>query len=370
MPIWVMAILTSLSLIYLSLNYANVLHWQTRAQTAADAAASAALAFQSLDLNKMTVLLYSADVEEWRIRHLIQGMLDTGVYHPTAGGLNTQNTIGNGGCTYPAAALLSQTPSNATPGGSCFWIYENLYSQYLKAVARYTSDIKMLHYVASNMNTSTQSFDAQWNVHLSGGACSYPVDCAFTYNMLDYSTRPTTQGVGRDAAYAQMGGFTASTTPASVWQPARIEVAACMAVPPLINFKIFGLSPQSVTVIGRAAATNVPINEEWLEPGVDSSTTLGGVFQPTEVYNNAGDASYAVQDTYGSSQSPRPWYETNYPGLTYTAQSGTPSMPYKLNAFGDDFEAMVTWWNAIPIAPYVTTSYTTSQICSQEAPNS
>jgi len=368
LPMYVLAILTSLSLMFFSLSYANTLHWQMRAQTAADAAASAALAFQSLNFNKMTVLLYTADVEEWRIRHLLQAMLDVGVYHPTNGGLNTISTIGNGGCTFPAAASMSATPSSSNPGGSCFWIYKNLYSQYLKSVARYTKDIEIIEATAEQMSVEQQAYDVQWNLHLSGSSCSFPIDCAFTYTMVDYSYRTTTQGVGRDAGYVQMGGFSQATTPTNVWEPARLEVAACATVQPLVHFNFFGLSPQPFTVIGRAAATNVPINEEWLAPGVDPASILGGVFAPTEIYNDASDPAYATQDTYGASQSPRPWYETSYPALAYTARPFSTSMPYTLNGFGDDFEALGSWWTSVPIALYDTTGFTQAELCKQTAP--
>jgi hypothetical protein len=43
-------------------------------------------------------------------------------------------------------------------------------------------------------------------------------------------------------------------------------------------------------------------------------------------------------------------------------------MPYALNGFGDDFEALASWWTSVPIPPYVTTSYTQAQLCSQTAP--
>jgi hypothetical protein len=316
----------------------------------------------------MSILLYTADLEEWRIRHLLQAMLDVGVYHPTNAGANTSSTIGNGGCSFPPAAEMSATPSSGEPGGSCFWIYNNLYTQYLKAVARYTKDIEIIQATATQMTTQQQAYDVQWNVHLSGSACTYPVDCAFTYSLIDYSNRPTSQGVGRDAGYVQMGGFPEATTPIGAWEPARIEVAACKTVPPLVNFSLFGVGPQPFTVIGRAAATNVPINEEWLAPGVDPTSLLGAVFAPPEVYNNGSDPAYATQDIYGASQSPRPWYETSYPALPYTANPFSTSMPYTLNGFGDDFEALVSWWTSVPIAPYVTTSLTQGQLCTQAAP--
>jgi hypothetical protein len=74
LPVWTLAVLTALTLMFFSLNYANMIRWQVRAQNAADSMATAALSVQATQWNKMMTILYAADVEEWRIRHLIEGI--------------------------------------------------------------------------------------------------------------------------------------------------------------------------------------------------------------------------------------------------------------------------------------------------------
>jgi hypothetical protein len=349
LPVWALAVLTSLSLIFFSLNYANTLHWQIRAQNAADAAATANLAFQSLEFNKTTALLYAADVEEWRMRHLIHAMLDDAQFHYIA-----PNTYGgNGGCSFPVTSGLGGT------AGTCYPIYTALRVQYLKAVARYTNDIQMLQGIAS-VTLAQRAYDVQWNVHLSGTNCGYAVDCSFSYYMIDYSSRTPAQGVGKDAGYVQMGGMGQASTPNPIWYPARIEIATCKTVQPIVHFNLFGLSPQPFTVIGRAAATNVPVNEEWLAPGVDVSAALGAPFQTLEDYDPTDDNFPA------STWSPRPWYDTTYQAQPYNANPSQPSIPYTFSSFTDDFEVLASWWAAIPIAPYTTTAFSKSTLCSQE----
>jgi hypothetical protein len=334
LPVWIFAIFTALTLMFFSLNYANTIRWQVRAQNAADSAASAALIFQSLEWNKMNVLLYSADVEEWRIHHLIQGMVDAG--------------NGNGGCS------LS--------GGTCLAIYTHLRSQYLLAVSRYSTDIGMLQGLSTFTNDN-QDYDAAhlvavYNHWVSRGCSPALVDCAFTYHLVDYSNRTTKQPVGKDASFLQMGnsgGFLGNgLTPINVWEPARIEIASCATVQPIIPFALFGSKPQAFTVIGRAAATNVPVNAEWLTPGATTNSS-GSVFQPSEVYD--------PNDDIFPLQSPRHWYETDFEAQKYTTSGGTPYSPLS-GTWTDDFEVMLTWWSSVPITPYYkTTTLTQSDLC-------
>jgi hypothetical protein len=341
LPVWIVAIFTALTLMFFALNYANELHWQVRAQNAADSAASGALIFQSLEWNKMNVLLYSADVEEWRIHHLIQGMVDA--------------ANGNGGCTLG---------SSGTSGGTCFPIYQALRTQYLKAVSRYSTDIGMLQ-GQSAYTQANQAYDVAHLVNIynrwaeSGCPTSLPIDCTFTYHLVDYSSRTTSQQVGKDQSYLQAGGFSSpqNSTPNGVWEPARIEIATCATVAPVVKFSLFGYTPQSYTVIGRAAATNVPVTADWLSPGVTTNPASGSFFQSTEVYDS-------TDDTFASTASPRDWYETEYQAQKYAAHAGT-SMPYSplSNVWTDDFEVMLTWWASIPITPYTTTAQTQSGLC-------
>jgi hypothetical protein len=332
LPIWTLAVLTALTLMFLSLNYANTIRWQVRAQNAADAAATAALTVQATQWNKMTAVLYAADIEEWRIRHVLQGMIDAG--------------NGNGGCS------LS--------GGTCLAIYGSLKAQYNRAVNRYTTDVQMLASMAS-YGLSAQSADATKIIQKLNATCGSPLvlaDCSFTYHIIDYSYRTTTEQAGKDAFYLQLGGFTSpqDSTPVADWEPAQLEIATCATIQPLINFSIFGFGPKPFTVIGRSAATNVTETAEWFAPGVTQNPANGNAFfQPAENYN-------PTYDTFTSSASPRDWYQTTYPAIDYTAY---PSVNNYNGPIDSDFEVMAVWWAAIPELPYTTAPQNQKTLCTQ-----
>ena len=287
LPIWTFAVLTALSLMFFALNYANEIRWQVRAQNAADAAATAALSVQATQWNKMLALIYTADIEEWRIRHIMHGMIDT---------VNT-----NGGCH-----------TNTT----CLAIYQSLQPQFYKAVNRYTNDIKMLQSLAP-IGTNSQAADATAVIQALKKTCGTTLelaDCAFTYHIVDYRNRTTTEQAGKDAFYMRLGGFTSpqDSTPVADWEPAQMEIATCATVKPLISFSLFGKSPNTTQVIGRAAATNITQTAEWFTPGALTNPATGSSFQPTENYDT-------VHDTFASTASPRDEYETNFPSINFTA---------------------------------------------------
>ena len=75
LPIWILAGITAITLIFLGLNYANTVRWQIRAQNAADSAASTLISIQTQRYNEAEIMLYAADVEEIRLRHLLDGCL-------------------------------------------------------------------------------------------------------------------------------------------------------------------------------------------------------------------------------------------------------------------------------------------------------
>jgi hypothetical protein len=348
MPIWTLAILTALSLMFLSLNYASILREEVRTQSAADATATAMLAVQATQWNKMTAVLYTADIEEWRIRSIMQAMIDAGNY--------------NGGCT---------------PGdtGSCLKIYQALQLQYFKAVNRYTADVFALSNFSwdSEGYVSGDAYKSMYNIRYTGcNTAPYRSSCEFSFHVIDYSQRTPTLQVGKDAYDMHVGdGATSShdTTAVSVWLPARVEIAACETVQPIVRFSLFGFSPQPTQVVGRAAATLAPVTTEWLAPGVTTNPKTGKYFAPTENYDLA-------DDTFDSSGSPRDWYETSYPSQQYHAEPGTSAQGYfkdnsdstQGTSFIDtaDLEMRMAWWSVIPIAPYSGTTATTADLCKQE----
>lgn len=331
LPIWTLAVLTALTLMFFTLNYANTIRWQVRAQNAADAAATAALSVQATQWNKLMALMYTADIEEWRIRHLIHAMYDV--------------ANGNGGCSMS--------------GGSCLKIYQKLQPQYYKAVNRYTTDVKMMQSVAS-IGQSSQAADATKIIQSIAASCGYGIklaDCAFSYHIVDYSYRATTQQAGKDAFYARLGDFTSpqDSTPVADWEPAQMEIATCATVQPLVNFSIFGYGPKPFTVIGRSAATNVSQTAEWFTPGAVINPATGTAYQLAENYDPA-------DDTFASTSSPRDWYETNYPSIPFTA---APAYDAYQATLGDTFDILMCWWSAIPELPYTLTAQTKTGLCTQ-----
>jgi hypothetical protein len=339
LPIWTLAVLTALTLMFFSLNYANTIRWQVRAQNAADSMATAALSVQATQWNKMMMILYTADVEEWRIRHLIEGMYVA------------QNE--SGGCVPYTNGV-----------GSCLRIYNALQTQYYKAVNRYTKDVQMMQ-AFSTPGASSQQADATTVMQKGKASCSGPtpvVDCSFTYHLIDYGHRTTTMLAGKDAFFMKIGPFTtvdpsAVLTPVADWEPAQMEIATCATVQPIVNFSFFGQPPQAKHVIGRAAASNVMVVAEWLAPGVTTNPATGNVFQPEENYDLA-------DDTFAAAQTPRDWYETDYPSIDFTAYPNQTLPGYSAIA-GADFQVRPTWWATIPLAPYITASQDEATLCTQ-----
>jgi hypothetical protein len=352
LPIWTLAVLTALTLMFFLLNYANVIRAQVRAQNAADGLAHVMLSTQATRWNKITLTLYAADVEEWRIRTLMQAMID-------AAQKNSDGSQGNGGCGAVA--------------GNCLLVYNALQNEFYQAVNRYTADAWALDAYSyfPEGSLATSDVTAGMRAYVSTACSSSPVkssNCNFKYHTIDFSHRPLTAPltawpqVAKDALYAHVGGITGAldSTPYSVWQPVRVEVSACETVAPLVPFSILGQTAQPVQIIGRAAATIVPITSEWLAPGVtlDPNLATPHYFQPYENY-------IPSVDIWTSSATPRDWYETTYPAQPYTAQSNAFVMTN--NQLKPDFEVFAAWWGVIPILPYTTTTQSSSALCTQDA---
>jgi hypothetical protein len=334
LPVWTFAVLTALTLMFFSLNYANMIRWQVRAQNAADSVATAALSVQATQWNKMMTILYSADIEEWRIRHLIEGMYVA------------QNF--SGGC------------APGTGVGSCLRIYNALQKQYYKAVNRYTTDVQMMQTVASP-GAASQAADAMAIIQKGKASClsaTPVVDCSFTYHLINYSPRATTMQAGKDAFYMKIGPYTSpqNTVPVADWEPAQIEIAACATVQPIVKFAFLGIAPRASTIIGRAAATNALEVAEWLAPGITTNPVTGTFFQTEENYDT-------LDDTFAAAQTPRDWYETDFPNINFTAYPNQ-SLPGYSGRAGADFEIRPTWWATIPLAPY-TTATDKAILCTQ-----
>ena len=333
LPLWTVAIMTTFVLMFMALNYGNVIRWQVRAQNAADSAAQALLSVQTERWNMTTETLYAANVEEYRIRRLLNGILMT-----------TENS---GGCAQ---------------AGTCGASYMALRTAYLQAVNRYTNDVNLLNNVASfAAQTQTAADATSLLAHMTSPSyCNQPttpkgsinvagLDCGFTYTVAGVQARTGLQDLKYDAQGICVPGLGrvctgAPDTEASDFAPLQVDVVACAIVPPAIpSFWMFKTQPYYA--IGRAAATSVMFEEDWFEPGAlyDSVRGPNVFFQPSEKYDTTPVGS-GVYD----------WYLVNFGGNGATAWSayGAFTEPFDV----DEMSARLGWWNSIPIKPFAPAS--------------
>ena len=347
LPIWIMGILATIALIAGALNYGNTLRWHIRAQSAADSAAQATLALQSSRWNEIMELLYGMNVEEYRIRQLLNGIL------LSASGSGTCNQTAN----------TSQGQNSALR--DCEAVYEILSPQYEKAVQRYSKEAALLHKVAYNATNAKWLNDANAlvgelqancnNVNAStvngGGG-----DCAFKYNFVATLQRSASttgnplQSVYGDGAeisipsYGTTSSFGTDTENQALFAPVQVDVITCSLVQPVIpNF--FKMQTKPSYAIGRATATNVLFVQDWFEPGSlqnPSRTKAAGYpvyFQPYEDYGAPTPPSGDYAD--------HNYYAVDFGGNA--AVDNTTTGYFSNYVVTNEMSVRLGWWNSIPV---------------------
>jgi Putative Flp pilus-assembly TadE/G-like len=331
LPLWVVAITTTFVLMFMALNYGNVIRWQVRAQSAADAAAQAMLTVQTERWNMATEMLYASNIEEYRIRRLLNGIMLT-VYN-------------SGGCQ---------------PAGTCAATYAALRDAYLQSVNRYTNDVTEFNNIASYAAQIQTTADMNSLLaHMTKAAyCNSPtsttvstagLDCGFTYTIAGLQARTGLQDIKYDAQGICIPGLGRVCTgspnaQAADFTPMQVDVVACAVVPPIVpGFGV--LNAQPYYAIGRAAATSVMFEEDWFEPGALYDTVRGPnvFFQPSEKY----DPTAVTAGTYD-------WYLVNFGGNGATAYSAYNAFTQPVSV--DEMSVRLGWWNAIPIKPFAASS--------------
>jgi hypothetical protein len=347
-PLWVVAVLTTLALTYMIINYGNTLRWQMRAQNAADAAAQAVMAIQTQHFNEITAMLYASNVEEYRARLLLDGMLNS---------LN-----GGGGCgNLPTSQKASGQPNFGTGTGSCDQVFANLLPYYEESVQRYTNDLFLLNDVATLTTFNNWSADsAAMITHLdSSTLCNTTTttvvisdrgDCAFKYTLHAINPRG---GLSTDATDAYQFSVHASypeTENAALFDPGMVDIVTCAKVPPVIA--AFGaLNAKTHYVIGRAGATGVITEEDWFQPGtlVDSARGTSLFFQPYENYTPAdAPGTGLTYDWYGVSYGGTGWSVATTPDPFHTGQI---DYRYVENNGTNGLDVFASWWGAMPYDP-------------------
>jgi hypothetical protein len=315
LPLWAFGMMSMMALCFFLFQYASTIRWQIRAQTAADAAAAAALSVQSLQWNQEMMVLHSSHVEEYRIRRLIGTLLLVARH--------------SGGC--------SSTPT--TSAGVCASDYATLQPQLVAAVKRYGDDIALLHQI-SYPSAAAQQADANTIVGALQSNCGTPLggDCAFNYTMTAYQQRDDMQAVWETPNEVAVGAGTIPAVTSTV-QPAELEVVVCRDVKPLIP-SFFGLKLPTFRAIGRAAATTAMLTEEWLDMGTIVNPSTNKPFLPTET-----EAPYRAVSA-GSYD----WYTLNYGGNNAVAYPTDDA--YELTSQNDELSAYTGWWSTIPMQPF------------------
>lgn len=319
LPVWAMGIMAMLIVTMAVVRYSDMVRWQVRAQNAADAAAQAIVALQTQQFNEMGMVLYAADVEEFRIRNILYALELT--------------AYGNGGCAID---------------NSCKTRYAALEVQYLKAVARYNNEVIMLDRIAGNMDFTTMQSDASALLTdlASPTLCGKQGggDCAFGYSLVSFTGRQPVYGVQMDARAFIKPSLGGHMTPAGTLNPsldpAQVEVAVCADVPsPVPAF--FSFQPAPHRVIARAAATAVMMEQDWFQPGSLINPWTSAFYQPTET--PSGSTS---NDGTGDAKD---WYAVAFAGngsIANQTQNG-----YTFGIYNSEFTAYLGWWNAVPIRP-------------------
>jgi Flp pilus assembly protein TadG len=332
LPLWLFGSAAMLVCLFFLFSYAYTISWQVRAQNAADAAAQAVLALQTQQFNQMEVMLYTSAVEEYRTRRLLNGML-----------------------------LAAHDQGGCGDDATCETVFQALRTSFLESTQRYTNDVIVTQRVTANMSFDTVKSDAQALINrlTSGSFCTNNTggDCAFTYHIVDFSPRTAgLETVLMDALGYEVPTFDRRTAAAvinpALFAPARVEVAVCAQVPPL-GPSFFGYTPKPFYAIGRAAATAVMVEQDWMQPGQVINPLTAGVFQPDEHYvSPPGIGAYD-------------WYGVDFGGNSNEAYESYNVFAFELTS--DEFSGQLGWWNSIPIPTYMGQQSTGSLGCGAAA---
>ncbi len=325
MPVWAFGTLTVLVLFAFALNYGSMLRWQIRAQNAADSAARGLLSVQATQWNEMESDLQAAAVEEYRIRTITQSLLLT--------------IHGDGGCN-------SATSSGPT---SCEVMYENLRLQYLNAVARYTSDITVLHRITGpTFDDQVAAMKASLALFSQNCSQNNGGDCAFTYTLVAAQPRidQNMEDVYADCCSFAVGGGTAPNPAlARNFDPMEIEVVACANVQsPIPSF--FSFKAPAYSAIGRAAATTIMATQEFMYPGTVVNPATNQPFQILEYPESATN-----QPVLGAPNNDF-WYRTDFGGNGAVSDG---SSGYTYNITNNGLLTAVGWWSSIAMTPFAGT---------------
>lgn len=363
LPLWVASVVLMFGLAFMVLNYGNQIRWQIRAQNAADSAASAAMSIQAERFNVTMESLYALNVEDFRMRRLLDGLLLA----------ITQS----GGCTVNSSNYADVS------FGTCGYVYAKLHDPYIRSFSRFTADLQGLQHVngtdsfahwVSDSSVVLNHLQANCNkpgtsvssYHADGG------DCSFNYSIAPNGIKGRT-GVHQtnedaESILVPSLGRTApilDDSQGTLWTPGEIDVVACAVIPPIVpNFGPFKFAP--VYAVGRGAATDLMVEEDWFQPGslIDPLRFANPVsafkyFQPIEDYVDnvanhdftSGCTTFPANGTTCIQDTGHPdWYNVNYGGAASTAS--TVGNYFTAPLYGPEMSVRTGWWGVTSIKPF------------------
>jgi hypothetical protein len=359
LPLWNVAFITAFSLIFLGMNYANTIRWQIRAQNAADSAAAALMSIQTQRFNEESIMMYTSNIEEMRLRHLLDGI--------------ALALSGSGGCTgMPSQYGTFPLSYTATGGTTCEQVYSDLQIPYIQSVNRYTTDVSLLNSISYYATYQNFKADAQvvlnqisssTNCNVANATAPNPIggDCAMKYTLNGTAVKSAANGYplqpvnfdantlfipGENQAENSWTGGNDSEN-ANLWAPAMVDVVTCAKVPPLIP-SFGGFKFPTYYAIGRAGATAVAVTSDWMQPGGIKDPARGNTiaFQPYE-YFTAADKNDPI-DYYGMNYNNWTFQVVTYTqsnGQTFQGYSATGAPSYTFNM------VWMPWWGVVPIDP-------------------
>jgi hypothetical protein len=331
LPFWTVAIASILALAGGVLTYGNQIAWHIRAQNAADAAALGAIGIQTQQINTMNMLLYSAAIEEFRVRYLLNGTI-------LAMHLS-------GGCM----------PKPYTPANDCQQEFEGEAERFVPAVNRYSNVVNMLNNVTQTMSVAHEESDMTEFVAAQKNTCGTVTggDCSFNYEVTKFATRSGVDTVDADAYGMLLPNelrSSAATYSTAFFAPIEVEVAVCVKNPTPLLWS-FGLPAGHV--IARSAAEAVIVVQDWMQPGqisdpnsAPNQVDFQAETQETNWYTSTEQSGLSA----GGYSSYYDWFTTTFGGNANTPNSTT--MRFSSTITQNEYSARTGWWDAMLIKPF------------------
>jgi hypothetical protein len=326
LPMWISSTILGIIFSVFIGSYGYAITYQFRAQAAADSAANAAVAIQSLEFNQMIEILYATGVEEYRIRHLLESLRLVANY--------------SGGC-------------NVTQ--SCPKVWTNLVHAYKRSLYRYDTDAHVLNNITSAMSFVHQIYPDEQNlIQQINASCqkkntlSYSLKCnsAFHFYLDSAQVRTSSLNAVQEDAQTNLisnySSITAQNAPnRDVFAPVAVQVTVCVEVPSIFP-AILGNAGTPTIVIAHGAATDAQVEEDWIQPGNAINPVTKKQYQPKE--------TYGMSDPSGAN-----WYSVDFGGNASTTQyapGNIANSSIQSNISNEEYSARTGWWGPIPIMPF------------------